>query len=63
MIDALKVENGTKLRLKDGSIVEVTENPGNGIWLFCKYVSSSDDSKADLSDEPVYAEEVVALAD
>lgn len=63
MIDALKVENGTKLRLKDGSIVEVVENPGNGIWLFCKYISSSDASKAGLSDEPVYAEEIVAEAD
>jgi hypothetical protein len=63
VIDALKVESGTKLRLKDGSIVEVVENPGNGIWLFCKYISSSDASKAGLSDEPVYAEEIVAEAD
>jgi hypothetical protein len=63
VIDALKVEIGTKLRLKDGSIVEVAENPGNGIWLFCNYISSSDEAKVGLSDEPIYAEEFVAVAE
>ena len=63
MIAALTIETGVKLRLRDGSIVEVAQNPQNGIWLFCNYLNSPDPEKANLADTPIYVEEVSGLAE
>jgi len=63
MPDALTVMAGTRLRLKDGAVVEVTENPGDGIWLFCRYLSSPDAGKVGMQDQPVYSEDVAALVE
>ena len=50
-------------RLRDGTVVEITENPMDGIWLFCRIVSSPDASQAGLEEQPVYAEDIVAAAE
>jgi hypothetical protein len=63
VLDALRAQVGEKYRLKDGSVVELTENPMDGIWLFCRILSSPDASRAGLEDQPVYAEEIVATAE
>ncbi|CAN7717749.1 hypothetical protein [Aminobacter aminovorans] len=39
---------GTKLRLKNGAAIEVTENPGDGIWLFCKSLDAAGDGERPL---------------
>ena len=31
--DTLRIPAGTRLELQDGSVVEVLENPGDGVWL------------------------------
>ena len=37
---------GTKLSLKDDSIVEITGNPGNGGWVLVRYLESATGSPA-----------------
>ena len=58
LLDARSVEPGTKLELKDGSIVVITENPGDGIWLFCRPVG-----EAEAGERPLFAEDVLGFAD
>ena len=62
VLDALRAQVGEKYRLKDGTVVEITENPMDGIWLFCRIVSSPDASHVGREDQPVYAEDIVASA-
>jgi hypothetical protein len=63
VLDALRAQVGEKYRLKDGSVVEITENPMDGIWLFCRIISSPDASRVGLEEQPVYAEDIVAAAE
>lgn len=61
-LDARKLVVGTKLILKDGSIVEVAENPKDGIWLFCNYLSSPSGENVGAKDQPVFSDDVQGLA-
>jgi hypothetical protein len=38
-INLLHLEPGARLRLADGAVVELIENPRDGSWLLCRYVS------------------------
>lgn len=48
------VAPGAKLRLKDGTSVQVTENPGDGIWLFCKSLDADGEAE-----RPLFLDEIV----
>ena len=41
-----EVPEGTKLWLKDDSLVEITGNPGNGGWVLVRYLESPSGSPA-----------------
>ena len=41
-----EVPVGTKLWLKDDSLVEITGNPGNGGWVLVRYLESPSGSPA-----------------
>ena len=41
-----EVPVGTKLLLKDDSLVEITGNPGNGGWVLVRYLESPSGSPA-----------------
>lgn len=56
MINLMTVEPGQKLRLKDGSIAEVLENIGDGIWVQARRAGESD---GDL----IHCEEIVGAAE
>ena len=61
--DPLALKAGDRLVLNDGSVVEVTENPMDGVWLFCRYLSSPAAALVGAHDQPVYTEDVVAFAE
>lgn len=50
------IESGMRLRLKDGSIVEVVDNPRDGVWVFCAAQSSGGPAS-----EPVYLDDVTTM--
>jgi hypothetical protein len=56
MINLLTVEPGCRLRLKDGTVAEVVENIGDGIWLQARRAGDSD---AEL----LHCEEIVGAAE
>lgn len=63
MFDAMNVRPGARLRLKDGAIVEVTENPRDGLWLFCRYLTSPDGEQAGGEEQTVLSEDVSQLVE
>jgi hypothetical protein len=56
MINLMTVEPGLKLRLKDGTIAEVVENIGDGIWVQARRAGESEE---DL----IHCEEIVGAAE
>ncbi len=61
--DSLRLVAGDRLTLADGSVVEITENPRDGVWLFCTYLSSPDADLQGRRDEAVYTTDVTGFAD
>ncbi len=56
MLNLMAVQVGQKVRLKNGTVAEVTENIGDGIWLQLRDPESGED-------ELVHCEEVVELVE
>ena len=61
-INLLTLAPGTRLELADGSVVEVVENPGDGSWVYCHYLSSPDPAlPGDAVEHPVFAGDILAI--
>ena len=58
MSDAVNIRAlpaGTVVVLADGTEVEIVSNPGDGVWLFARSVTS------DTGEEMIFAQDVVAV--
>lgn len=56
MLSIQHLEPGTRLKLKDGKIVEVVENPQDGTWLIVR------DSTSGASDVLCHVDDILELA-
>ena len=54
---------GTSIRLADGAEAEIVTNPGDGVWLFARYLSSPRDPTLIGQEEMIFAQDIVALGD
>ncbi|HUB14765.1 MAG TPA: hypothetical protein VMB34_22645 [Acetobacteraceae bacterium] len=52
---------GTRVVLGSGAEVEIVSNPGDGIWLFGRYLASADDPALVGAEEMIFAQDVIAL--
>ena len=52
---------GTSVVLANGAEAEIVDNPGDGIWLFARYLSSPRDPVLVGQEEMIFAQDVVAL--
>jgi hypothetical protein len=52
---------GTLIVLVDGAEAEVVTNPGDGIWLFARYLSAPRDPALVEQEEMIFAQDVVAV--
>jgi hypothetical protein len=52
---------GTSVVLLDGAVAEIVTNPGDGMWLFGRYLSSPRDPALVGQEEMIFAPDVVAL--
>ena len=52
---------GTAVVLADGAEAEIVTNPGDGVWLFARYVSSPHDPTLIGQEEMIFASDIVAL--
>ncbi len=54
MLNLIEVAAGAKIRLTDGTVAEVVDNPGDGQWLVIA---------TDSGEELVHAQDVAGLAE
>ena len=52
---------GTAVVLADGAEAEIVTNPGDGMWLVARYLSSPRDPALVGQEEMIFAPDVVAL--
>jgi hypothetical protein len=52
---------GTSVMLAGGAEAEIIDNPGDGIWLFARYLSSPRDPTLVGQEEMIFAQDIVAL--
>jgi hypothetical protein len=52
---------GTVVVLASGAEVEIVSNPGDGVWVFGRYVSAGDEVGAVGAEEMIFAGDVVEV--
>jgi hypothetical protein len=52
---------GTSIVLVDGAEAEIVTNPGDGVWLFARYLSSPRDPTLVGQEDMIFAQNVVAV--
>ena len=52
---------GTSVMLADGAVAEIVSNPGDGMWLFARYLTAPRDPTLVGQEEMIFAPDVVAL--
>ncbi len=64
MSDPINVRSlavGTRVMLATGAEVEIVSNPQDGVWLFARYLSSSDDLTMVGQEDMIFAQDVVEI--
>jgi hypothetical protein len=54
---------GTSVVLVDGAVAEIVTNPGDGMWLFTRYLASPRDPALVGQEEMIFAQDVAAVGD
>lgn len=62
MLHLMKLEVGQKVRTTGGSIGEITENIGDGVWVQLRWVDVSEEGREVGGEDLVHCEEIAALA-
>jgi len=52
---------GARLILASGATAEVVSNPGDGVWLFARYLTSTEDPTLIGQEEMIFAQDVVEV--
>jgi hypothetical protein len=58
-IDIRTVEPGTRLKLLDDSVVEVTDTPADGYWVLGRYVTSPGEPSRQGKEEMIFWSDIV----
>ena len=61
IVNVRELAAGTLVRLSSGADAEVVSNPGDGVWVFCRYVACADDPALVGQEEMIFAQDVVEL--
>lgn len=59
-LNLVDVEAGTRLRTKAGQLMEVVENPQDGIWILCSPIDETSGAAGPM--EPVFAQDIAGIA-
>lgn len=57
VVDAAALQPGTRVQLADGTIMRVTSNPGDGVWLFGE-PDQRGDGDGSGREEPIFADDI-----
>lgn len=52
---------GSRVVLGSGAEVEIVSNPGDGVWVFGRYLAFPDDPAAVGTEEMIFAQDIVEV--
>jgi hypothetical protein len=58
-INIRELPAGARILLADGAEAEIVSNPGDGVWLFARYIACPRDPALAGEEEMIFAQEVV----
>ena len=58
VVNLVTLEEGDRLSLANGAVVEVASNPKDGVWVFAKYLSSPADPSLVGTEDMVFAQDI-----
>lgn len=61
IINIRELAVGTRVVLGSGAEVEIVANPGDGVWLFGRYLASAEDPAMVGEEEMIFAQDVVEV--
>lgn len=61
IVNVRELAIGTRVVLGSGAEVEIVANPGDGVWLFGRYLASDDDAGLIGQEEMIFAQDVVEV--
>ena len=62
MINVMDLNPGDKVRLSDDVIVEIIDNPRDGIWLQGRYITVPNNPSQEGEIEMIFAEDIEDMA-
>ncbi len=60
-INIAVLEVGTKVVLADGDILQIVDNPQDGMWIVCRRLTRSGEIVQDDAEETVFVHDVVDI--
>jgi hypothetical protein len=61
IINVRELAIGTRVVLGSGAEVEIVANPGDGVWLFGRYLASDSEPALVGAEEMIFAQDVVEV--
>lgn len=61
IVNVRELAVGTRVVLGSGAEVEIVANPGDGVWLFARYLSTGGDPGLVGEEEMIFAQDVVEV--
>jgi len=57
-----ELQQGVRVKLADGAIAEVVENPQDGTWIICRYVEHpTNPALVDAGEQPIFATDIEGI--
>jgi hypothetical protein len=60
-LDLVAIEEGAKVKLRDGEIAEVVDNPRDGMWILLRFLEAPDDPARVGQEELVFWADVLGV--
>ena len=60
-LNLIALKRGDVVRMSDGAVAQITENPGDGIWVYGFYLQPGQDAADQGVDEPIFAQDIEDL--
>lgn len=60
-LDLVAIGEGAKVKLRDGEIAEVVDNPRDGMWILLRYLDAPDDPARIGEEELVFWADVLGV--
>ncbi len=61
IVNVRELAIGTRVVLGSGAEVQIVANPGDGVWLFGRYLVSNEDPGLVGAEEMIFAQDVVEV--